>query len=304
MTRLMFAALMTALVLGWMGCASRPHAVISGEDSARLQRAKDADARKLIQLEAHEAALVEQARKHAEELAEIERQMVLEKRRATHETEMERAKLEKRKLELQGEIAEAEAEAERIRVLREAMTGEEPTHEGQDWDGRSGYNVEPGDTYHWIWDDEEQAHHARALLLVAAAPDQAQEPSDDTSGGLSFASAIAGFLLISVLVALKYHYGRGDASAGLSHRGDLFRSDTLPLNLESRDTTLFPVAARLLCHYQPVSVGGQGRNSRISELIDRRRHNGQERAKGLNLANLSHRKPESAFTEGESRARA
>lgn len=159
MTRLVFAALLVALALGWMGCASRPHAVISGEDSARLQRAKDADARKLIQLEAHEAALVEQARKHAEELAEIERQMALEKRRVTHETEMERAKLEKRKLELQGEIAEAEAEAERIRLLREAMTGDEPMPEGRSWDGRSGYNAAPtpgdGDDWMYVWNGVE-----------------------------------------------------------------------------------------------------------------------------------------------------
>lgn len=252
MTRLILVALVAVIALGWaIGCASRPAPVAQAQQLTERERLDLAwlEARKQKLLD-EDAARADARRQHDAEIEAI-----------NQELEKTRLRNAQRDMEREQERKDSEAEAEGAKRWKDLWQSE-------GWRGGHNAAPAPGDMDHWIWDDEEQAHYARAFLRVAAAPAPAQEPPDDTNGGLIFASVIAGFLLTSVLVALKYHYGREDALAGLSHRGGLFRSDALRLKLESRDTTTFPVAARLLCHYQPVSVGRQGRNSRISDIID------------------------------------
>lgn len=167
MTRLILLALVAALSMGWLGCAgkvpdalSAPH---SAEDVARWKQRDADEQRRMEALRAEEQAAADRARKAAGELADIERQMALDKRRAAHETEMARESLERRKLELEGEIAEAKADAERLRLLREAAEGDDMgaapvPGDGDDWmyvwsGGKWVWKWDPGGRPEWIGDD-------------------------------------------------------------------------------------------------------------------------------------------------------
>lgn len=218
MTRLILLALVAALSMGWLGCAgkvpdalSAPH---SAEDVARWKQRDADEQRRMEALRAEEQAAADRARKAAGELADIERQMALDKRRAAHETEMARESLERRKLELEGEIAEAEADAARLRLLREAAEGDDMgaapgPGDGDDWmyvldGGKWVWKWDPEGRPEWIGGDEEQwdtpAAEQHASAPAPSPAPQRERPADHlkTEAIAVFSLMCGGWILLEV----------------------------------------------------------------------------------------------------------